>query len=119
MSLAATNRSLRLLRFESAAPVGAGGAVDQPKLKVGGDMRVRGIYRMDPGTAPAVGYPRVRQSEDGVNFDVVEVVAQDLSQLPRVVFPFDVQLRWPYVAVEFVNGAVPSVVRATATAEPR
>lgn len=86
----------------------AGADVHQAKKGCGGWKRVKGTISQTAATAPAVGYPRVRFSPDGVTFTTLYVCPQDLTQLPAVVFKVDVLVEEPYVAIEWKNGAAPT-----------
>ncbi len=101
--LGATRRTV-LLDRRSLAAFGPGASV-LGKLRVEGYHRIRGNFHTD--AAPAVGFPRVRQSVDGVTFSRVSVLQRDLSQ-PGFQFPFDVEIRLPYVIVEYTQGGVGS-----------
>jgi hypothetical protein len=113
MSVGRTQRIL----FASGAQA-PGASVNQDKVSLTGQRRVQGAYHQSPATAPAAGFPRVRQSADGVNWSIVNVLPQDPSQLPEVVFPFDIPIELPYVAIEWTNGGLATTLRAGAWAVP-
>lgn len=84
-----------------ANSVVANAAVVRTKQRAVGHQRVLGYLYADQ--APASGFPRVRQSEDGVNWTRDQVIPQDLSKT-NYHYPFDLVLRQPYVMVEWTQG---------------
>lgn len=112
-------RAVRL--FNVSAAKGNAETAGIGKINLGGQRRVVGVFEQDAATAPAAGYPRIRQSADGVNWSLTLPLAQDMQQLALtglVVFNFDEIVRLPYVAIEWVNSAAPTNLRATAWAMP-
>ena len=84
----------------------AAASVNNPKELVLGYRRVVGIIHMPAASTAAAGFPRVRQSVlgDPGLWDRVDVIPQDLGQLPEVVWTFDILLVCPFVSVEFTDG---------------
>ena len=117
---AATGAAAQLavsLLYRAQASLAGAASVSCPKVRLAGLRRVVGNFHLAAGMAPAAGYPRVRQSADGVNWDLVTVIPQDGGQAD-VQFPFDLTLQLPYVAVELVNGGVVGNCSANAMALP-
>jgi hypothetical protein len=108
-------KSTKLLVFSGA--VGGGGTVTQPKVDVFGFTQVVGNYNLTGGATPALGFPRIRQSADGVTFSNSFQIPQDLTQ-GGTQYPFNVEVRAPYIAIELtlaVGGAVDAVAQAIVT----
>lgn len=103
------------LLYSSDAIAGAG-TVSNPKTRVTGWKYVKGCFSLDSGMAAAAGYPRVRQSADGVTWDLEDVIAADGGPANGVQYPFKIEIMHDYVAIELVNGAVAGNCRATAAA---
>lgn len=99
------SRQLPLLYLAQGAALGAGAEVNMDKFRVGGYTRVVG--NLHASTAAAAGYPRVRQSADGLNWSLSYVIAQDLS-MADFQYPFSIPLYLPYVSIEYTQGAAPS-----------
>ncbi len=100
--------------LQSSGSVGAGASLNQ-QLNLLGQKRVVGNF--DCAQAPAAGFPRIRQSVDGVNWSIVFIIPQDLGQA-NLQFPFNVEIRLPYVSIEFTQGAAPGNVFAGAYTQP-
>ncbi len=98
--LGASRRVALLDRRSSAAFAPAAEILG--KLRVEGYHRIKGNLHVD--AVPAVGFPRVRQSVDGLTWSIVDVINRDLSQADFQ-FPFDFQLRLPYVEFNYTQGA--------------
>ena len=114
-----TLEPLRILRRVSAA-LGIGATINTFARALG-HSRVVGQFACTTGTALAVGFPRVRFSNDGTTFQVVRLVAIDAAASAAAgmdVYPFDLPVEGPYVAVELTNGGV-GAAAASAWAELR
>lgn len=105
---------LRLL-YRAAAAIGGGASFNMPKKNLAGHRRVIGNFHAS--NAAAVGFPRVRQSADGVNWDLVYVIPQDATQ-PDFQYPFDLHILLPYVSVEYTHGGAAGTLSATAATLP-
>jgi hypothetical protein len=119
--LFASQRESPLLFAVAAPQVGLApsDATNSVRLKrVGGHRRLVGEFRLPAGSAPLAGFPRVRFSHDGVTFLRTLALVQDAAQLPDVVFPCDVLIDCPYVAVEWANSPVATTLDATIWALP-
>jgi hypothetical protein len=110
-------RALRILRGSAEVLAGAA-SFNQPKLNLGGHRRITGMFAVTNGTAAAAGFPRIRQSADGITWSVVRVLAIDPTQLTAVVYPFDELILLPYVALEFTNGVAGTTLNVSAWALP-
>lgn len=108
-------REYRLIRRVSAN-LDAAGTVNV-MARVLGHRRVVGYFALAAGMAPAAGYPRVRWSVDGSTWNVVRVLAVDPTQATPV-YPFDLAVEAPYVAIELTNGGVGGNVAVFANAIP-
>lgn len=92
-------------KFDAAA-VGAGASFGNGKINVTGYRRVVGNWHLPAGAnGPAAGFPVVRQSHNGIAFDLAVTVTQDFSQ-PDVQFPFDFELVGNYIQVLYTQGGV-------------
>ncbi len=101
--LGATRRVAILDRRSSA--VFAAGSILLTKVRASGYHRVKGNFHVS--NAALVNFPRVEQSVDGVNFSLANVIPRDLNQADFQ-YPFDVEIRLPYVRVRYTHGAVDS-----------
>ncbi len=93
------------LLFNASASLAAGGEVSNQKFRVQGYERLVGSFHAT--TASAAGFPRIRQSADGVTWSLVYVILADGTQADFQ-YPFDIKVRFPYVSVEYIQGAAPS-----------
>lgn len=87
----------------STTAVNAGATSNMAKFRVQGYARVVGSYHATNFGA-AAGFPRIRQSADGVNWSLVYVVTQDAAQA-GFQYPFDITIRLPYVSIEYQQAA--------------
>lgn len=95
--------SRRVALLERSAVALAPAGVIVTKLRVEGYHRIKGNFHVD--NPPANGFPRVEQSVDGITFSLVSILQQDPTQAD-IQFPFDIQLRLPYVRVRYTQGGV-------------
>jgi len=104
------------LRLFNRAPtaIAGGGTFNPGKFNLTGYTRIAGVFHMTAGTA-AAGFPRIRQSADGTNWDYVTVLTADSTQATSV-YTFDIAILAPYVIFEFTNGATPNNLSAVGTA---
>jgi hypothetical protein len=119
MSARATLQVARILRRTTADLDAA--AVVRTFARALGHQRVRGQFVLETGMSPAAGYPRVRWSNDGTNFQVVRLLALDAAATAAVgaqVYTFDLPVEGAYVAVELQNGVVVGEVSAWAELVP-
>jgi hypothetical protein len=98
-------KPLPLLYRAQSTTLSAAGTVSMPKFRVDGYKRIVGNFHVT--TAAAAGYPRIRQSADGVNWSLVYTIAVDPTQ-SNFQYPFDIEVRLPYVSVEYTQGGVDS-----------
>lgn len=117
MSSLNVQRAVRIVRVTALAVAPNAAVVLQPKLNLGGHRRVRGMIEQTVNTLAGAGFPRVRQSADGITWQLVTVLPLDPGQATTV-YPFDVAVQLPYVAIEYENGGAQADVRATAWALP-
>lgn len=94
-----------LLYQTQTSNLAAAAEVNMDKFRVGGYTRVVGSFHAS--SAAAAGFPRVRQSADGVNWSLSYVIAQDLS-MAGFQYPFSIPLYLPYVSIEYTQGAADS-----------
>lgn len=103
MKSTATNQlPLPLLYRSQSTNLAIGATVRNQKFRVLGYRRVVGNFHVS--TAAAGGFPRIRQSADGVNWSNVTVINVDPSQ-SNFQYPFDVEIILPYISVEYTQGA--------------
>lgn len=96
------SKTLRLLhRDDDDGTLAAAGEVTTGLVRVVGLARARGLLQAD--TAPAAGYPRIRQSIDGENFGIVQPIPRDYSQAGYA-YSFDVAIQGNYLIVEWTHG---------------
>lgn len=93
------------LLFQSSGSLAIGAEVNNEKFRVQGYERLVGNFHAT--TAAAAGFPRIRQSADGVNWSLVYVILVDATQADFQ-YPFDIKIRLPYIAIEYTQGAVAS-----------
>ena len=98
------SRRVAILDRRSVVIFGAGLTL-LTKVRASGYHRVKGNFHVT--TTAAVGFPVVEQSVDGVTFSLANVIPRDLNQ-PDFQYPFDVEIRLPYVRVTYTQGAVDS-----------
>lgn len=90
---------------------GKQGAAAVPCFSVEGMRRLVGCITTT--AAPAAGFPRLRFSADGTNYDISLPLTRDTSQA-NYCYPFDVDIYLPFCAIELTNGAGGATVRAHA-----
>lgn len=104
-----TNKSslvpIPLLYRGQSTPVAIAEDVANPKFRVDGYERIVGNFHVS--TAAAAGYPRIRQSADGIIWSRVDIINIDPTQADFQ-YPFDLAIVLPYVAVEYRQGAAQS-----------
>lgn len=99
----------RLVLCNGAIAAGNTALGTSAAVNVDGLTRLTGNYHCT--TAPAAGFPRVRQSVDGVNWSDTFVLTQNVLQ-PDFQYPVNVAITLPYVSVEWTQGAAPGTLRA-------
>lgn len=93
----------------SSSTVAAAGTLLNNKTNVVGYRRIGGA--IFSSAAAAAGYPRVRQSMDGTNWDIVNVASLDTTQA-NFLYTIDAAVVAPYVSVEYTDAGAGSTVRA-------
>jgi len=92
------------------------GATTDGVISCAGQRRIKG--NVSTSQTPASGFPRLRFSMDGVNFDLIVPLTKDSSQSGNQ-YPFDVECFLPYATLELTNGAGGvATVRAYAELSP-
>lgn len=94
-------RPLRIFVGQSST-ISGGGSLSIASIDAGGFTHVRGFITNSTGVA-AAGFPRVRQSEDGTNFDITEVIPQDATQ-PNFTYTLNILIIAKFISVEFTAG---------------
>ena len=77
------------------------GAAVSGMARVTGRKTIKGNVHVS--TASAAGYPRIRQSTDGVVWSLVDVIAVDGGQ-PDFQYPFEIEVKLPYVQIQYTQG---------------
>lgn len=98
------HRATQLLYRDSATGFTAGESISS-MVRAVGHRQVIGNFHVDQPAA--AGYPRVRQSVDGVNWSRTTVIPRDTTQVDYQ-YPFAVALRMPYVQIQYTQGGVAS-----------
>lgn len=93
----------------SSGTIAAAGTLKNNKANVNGFRRIVGS--IFSSAAAASGFPRVRQSMDGTNWDIVNVATLDTTQ-SNYLYSIDVAVVAPYVSVEYTDAGAGSTVRA-------
>lgn len=93
-----------------ASTVAAAGTYQQNQVDVTGFKYIRGY--IFSSLAAAANFPRIRQSVDGQNWDVIDVIAQDVTQA-NFVYTIDVEIFGNYATVEYTDAGAGSTVRAS------
>lgn len=99
------SKQLPLLYQTQGTNLAAGASVNMPKFRVGGYTRLAGNFHAS--TAAAAGFPRIRQSADGVNWSLLYVLAPD-GAMSGFQYPFSISVILPYVSIEYTQGAADS-----------
>lgn len=94
-----------LLYQAQATDFTAGSSVNNPLWNCYGYKRIVGNVHVS--TAAASGFPRIRQSANGVTFSRSDVILVDPTQ-SGFQYPFDIEIKFPYIAVEYTQGGVDS-----------
>lgn len=108
-----------ILRRASAV-LAAAGTVNTFARAVG-HKRVVGLYTFTAGTVMDAGFPRVRFSNNGTTFQVIRLIAIDAAASAASgvdVYPFDLPVEGPYVAVELTSTPGAAAVAAWAELRP-
>ena len=93
----------------TSGTVAAAGTVINNKTNVVGYRRIGGV--VFSSAAASAGFPRVRQSMDGTNWDIVSVASLDATQT-NFLYNIDVAIVAPYVSVEYTDAGAGSTVRS-------
>lgn len=93
---------LRIVFFNSLV-LGGGVSLNLTTLDAIGFRSVRGYY-FTATAAAAAGFPRMRQSPNNTNFDLVEVIPQDFSQA-NFTYTFDLPIIARFISLEWTSGA--------------
>lgn len=78
-------------------------AVLLTKARATGLSRVVGNFHAD--AEAATGFPRVQQSEDGINWSITDILVRDTGQIDFQ-YPVDIRIKLPWVRVVWTQGVV-------------
>jgi hypothetical protein len=99
---------LPIYRFTSVA-FGAGASLEVMPFDAHGYQLVRGY--LFTSAAAAAGFPRIRMSADGTNFDLTFAIPIDPTQ-PANTHTFSLAVQARFISFEYTAGGAPATVRA-------